>query len=74
MNLTNKLISLQVWANEREEFIPTTDDEWTALFADWCMNLFVLRNGEMVEVEIDDWTMGDYNNTFFVINDGLDSE
>jgi hypothetical protein len=67
----NELLSLQAWADNREQEPPTTDDEWTDIFADWCMELFVLRNGEMTHIEIDDWTMNDYSNTYYFVDDGF---
>lgn len=72
MTPTNELLTLQSWTTEREEYIPTTNDEWIDLFADWCMELFVLRNGEMKHIEIDDWTMSDYHDTYYFVNDGFD--
>lgn len=74
MNQTNELLSLQSWTAQREggEFIPITQNEWIDLFADWCMELFVLRNGEMKQIEIEDWTTNDYYDTYYFVNDGFD--
>jgi hypothetical protein len=67
----NELLSLQVWVNQREDYIPITTDEWTDLFADWCMELFILRNGEMTHIKIDDWDIKDYDNTYYFVDDGF---
>jgi hypothetical protein len=71
MNQTNEFLSLQAWVNQREDYIPITTDEWTHLFADWCMELFILRNGEMTHIEIDDWDIKDFPNTYYFVDDGL---
>lgn len=63
-----QIITLHMWRMNLTETIPQTTEEWFDNFHQECLDVYVVRDGQvhsvMCESGVNDWTIDEFDNTY----------